>query len=94
MKIKKALAEAAEAAPQPEKVYHDWHDDALKIVALLESKAPEHQKAIAKLYADCPHKYSCCTTTGKKIAVRAHTVAAWAGKQPGIVERLKARKFL
>jgi hypothetical protein len=94
MKIKKALTEAAEPSAKPEKVYHDWHDDAIKIVALLESKAPEHQKAIAKLYADCPHKYSCCTTTGKKIAVRAHTVAAWAGKQPEILQRLKARSLI
>ncbi len=74
--------------------YYDWQDDGLLIVRLLESKDPKHTAAIAKLYEDCPHKYSIDIRTGERTAVRPHTVAAWAGKIPAIVQRLKARKLI
>ncbi len=93
MKVKKTLAVAV--APTPErKVYHDWADDALKILDLLMSKHPEDQRAIAKLYRDCPYKESIDMANGQRIPATAHTVAAWAGRQAEIVTRLKARGLI
>ncbi len=96
MRPKPKIIDAA-LKPKPAAEYvpsGTWHDDGMKIVALLESKLPEHQAAIAKLTADCPHKYSIDIRTGKKTEVRAHTIAAWAGKRPELVQRLKSKGLI
>ncbi len=93
--------EIIEEALQPikeVKVYHDWHDDGLKILDFILRNKPENQAAIAKLYADCPHKHSIDVRNGQRTPVTAHTVAAWAGNEAknhtGIVARMKFKKLI
>ncbi len=80
--------------PAERKVYHDKHDDGLRILDLLLSNRPEHLPIIAQLNKECPYDYSVDTRTGKHIPTTAHTIAAWAMNTPAVVHRMKMRNLI
>lgn len=91
------LIDKAAQPSEEKKVYRDWHDDGLRILDLILTNKPEHQRVIAKLYTDCPHKHSFDVRNGQRIPVTAHTVAAWAANpdnKTGYVARLRFKGLI
>lgn len=72
-------------APSNTKPQRDEHADGLLIRDMINRNLPEHHAAIAKLYANCPHKVGFNHRNGKHEGpVTSSNVAAWAMKRGDI----------